>query len=468
MLQPDREAGGVLHAVAAPGRADAGFHRAQGFTVGVSGFKPGLHQRLPDRRQLFQSGAEKIDTLSAGNFAVQAVAFRNLPDGNQPVGSHFPCGHARHDGVCAVLLDVGEVAVVGILQRQVRRFQQILVPAGGEHRSHQRLADLASVPLSVAADKLVKGADMVDAHEVVNLLARVREVLADVLFHLHALLRKLELHHLLHQRGVFAGIAHQHAAEQRFAVVADHDFLVDLLRAVRPLVAQRSRGAPVGVAERGHVHAEQLELSAHIRAGEGFILSRQRGGGHARHLIAGRDKTEDFPLPQGAFADGQHVRIGGLAAVVNADPAAFADSQPAAARQRVLRTNARRKDHHVRFQLFAIGKAQHQPAVRGGDLRRGFIGVNADAQRLDFLAQHRRAVVVELDRHQVGRKLHHVGFQPELLQGIRRLQSEQAAANHHAAARARRMCSNVVQVVKGAVDKTARQIVARHGRNERV
>ena len=33
----------------------------------------------------------------------------------------------------------------------------------------------------------------------VNLLARVREVLADVLFHLHALLRQLELHHLLHQ-----------------------------------------------------------------------------------------------------------------------------------------------------------------------------------------------------------------------------------------------------------------------------
>ena len=94
--------------------------------------------------------------------------------------------------------------------------------------------------------------------------------------------------------------------------------------------------------------------------------------------------------------------------------------------------------------------------------------MNADAQRLNFLAQHHRAVVVELDRHQVRRKFHHVGFQPELLQGIRRLQPEQAAANHHAAARARRMRRNVVQVVKGAVDKTARQIVARHGRHERV
>ena len=53
--------------------------------------------------------------------------------------------------------------------------------------------------LTVAANELVKGADMVDAHEVVNLLTRVREVFADVLFHLHALRRQLELHHLLHQ-----------------------------------------------------------------------------------------------------------------------------------------------------------------------------------------------------------------------------------------------------------------------------
>ncbi len=216
--------------------------------------------------------------------------------------------------------------------------------------------------------------------------------------------------------------------------MADHDFLVDLLRAVRPLVAQRPWGAAVSVAERGHVHAQQLEFGAHIRAGEGFLLSRQRGGGHPRHLVAGRNQPEDFPFPQGAFTNGQHVRIGGLTAVVNADPAAFADSQPAAARQRVLRTNAGRKDHHVCFKLFAIGKAQHQPAVRGGDLRRCFTGMHTDAQRLDFLAQHRRAVVVELDRHQIGRKLHHVSFQPELLQGIRRLQPQQPAANHDTAA----------------------------------
>ena len=250
--------------------------------------------------------------------------------------------------------------------------------------------------------------------------------------------------------------------------MADHDFLVDLLRTVRPLVAQRPRRAPVSVAERGHVHAEQLELGAHIRAGKGFILTRQRGGGHPRHLITGRDQTEDFPLPQGAFADGQHVRIGGPAAVVNADPAALANSQPATARQRVLRTNTGRKDHHVRFQLFTIGKAQHQSTVRGGNLRRRSTGVNANAQRLDFPAQHRRAVVVELHRHQIGRKLNHVGFQPELLQGVRRFQPQQAAANHHAATRALCMRGNIIEIVEGAINKAARQIVARNRRDERI
>jgi hypothetical protein len=55
-----------------------------------------------------------------------------------------------------------------------------------------------------------------------------------------------------------------------------------------------------------------------------------------------------------------------------------------------------------------------------------------------------------------------------LLQGVRRFQPQQAAADHHAATRARRMRGNLVEIVEGAIDKTARQIVARHRRHERV
>ena len=194
--------------------------------------------------------------------------------------------------------------------------------------------------------------------------------------------------------------------------MADHNLFVDLLRPVRPLVAQRARRAPVGIAKRRHIHAQQLEFGTHICAGEALLLTRQHSGGHARHLVARCHQAKDFPLPQRAFPDGKHIRIGGPAAVVNADPAALADSQPAAARQRVLRPNTSREDHHVRFQLFTIGKAQHQPVVCGGNLRRRFTGVYPYTQRLNFPAQHCRTVAVELHRHQVRRKLHHVGFQP--------------------------------------------------------
>lgn len=74
----------------------------------MSGLKPGLHQRLPDFRQLLERGAKQVNTLPAGNFAVKAIAFRDLADGDQPVGGHFTRRHPRDDGVRSVLLNIGE------------------------------------------------------------------------------------------------------------------------------------------------------------------------------------------------------------------------------------------------------------------------------------------------------------------------------------------------------------------------
>ncbi len=115
--------------------------------------------------------------------------------------------------------------------------------------------------------------------------------------------------HHLHQRGVFAGIPHQHAAEQGFVVMADDNFFIDLLRAVGPLVAQCPRRTAMGIPKRGHVHAQQLKFGAHIRAGEGFLLTRQRGRRHACHLITRRHQAEDFTFPQRALPDGEDVLI---------------------------------------------------------------------------------------------------------------------------------------------------------------
>ncbi|CCJ75563.1 hypothetical protein BN135_627 [Cronobacter muytjensii 530] len=215
VLQFHREPGRVLDAIATPGRADARFYRAQRFAVGMAGFKARRHQLGPDSRELFKPRAEEVDALTAGDFAVEVITLRYLADGDKPVRRYFARRHARHDGIGAVFLNIGKVAIVSVLERQMRRFQQIFVPAGGEHRSHQRLADFAAVALTIAADELFKSADVVNARQVVDLLARVREVLADIFFDRHALLFELVLHHLFYQRAATA------AAGRRFGAAFD-------------------------------------------------------------------------------------------------------------------------------------------------------------------------------------------------------------------------------------------------------
>ncbi|CCJ84883.1 hypothetical protein BN133_1260 [Cronobacter dublinensis 582] len=58
--------------------------------------------------------------------------------------------------------------------------------------------------------------------------------------------------------------------------------------------------------------------------------------------------------------------------------------------------------------------------------------MHADVQRLDFLTQHRRPRRIELYRHQPGRELDHVRFQPQLFERVRRLQPQQPAADQMA------------------------------------
>ncbi|MND98740.1 hypothetical protein D3C80_911040 [compost metagenome] len=200
MLQRHGQARGILHAVAAPGRTDAGFDGTQRFPVGVPGLKSGFDHRLPDLRQLLQRCAKQVDALTAGNFTVQLIALGDLPDGDQPVSADFTGRHARNNRIRAVFLNIGKIAVVGVLERQMRRFEQIFIPARRQNRPNQRFADFAAMPLPVAGNQLFKGVDAIDAHQVVNFLTRVSEVFADILFHLHALRRQLELHHLFHQR----------------------------------------------------------------------------------------------------------------------------------------------------------------------------------------------------------------------------------------------------------------------------
>ena len=514
----------------------------------MAGFKPGVGQLAPDSRQLFQPRAKQVDALAAGHFAVELVTFGDLPDGDQSVRRHFPCRHPRHHRIAPVLLDIGEIAVVGILQRQVRRLQQVLVPAGGQHRGHQRFADIAAVPLAVAANQLLEGMDMVNPHQVVDLLARPREMFADVFFHFDALLRQLILHHLFHQRaaaaaagsrsgaafyrrhiprpivhrladiafadvmagadrravrqrrdaerlrrgslqrgqdqtlrtrrqrhavqhhlqqrGIVAGIPHQHAAKQGFAVLTDDDFFVNLLRTVGPLIALTARRAPLRIAKRGHVDPQQLQFGAHVGAAKAGVLSCEGGCGDPRHLIARRHQAVNFIIPQGAFAYRQHVRVRGAALAVDVNSPAFAHLQRAAAGQRVLRADPRREDHHVGPQRAAVGKVQPQAVGLAHDGGGRFAGMHPHAEGDDLLPEHRRPAVIQLDGHQVRGKLHHLRLQPQLFQGVGRLQPEQPAADNHPALRRGGMGGDTVEIVKSAVDKAPREIVTGDWRNK--
>lgn len=60
VLEPDGEADGVLHAVAAPGGSDAALDGAQRLTVSVSGFQTSRAQLGPDGRQLYRRGNREV------------------------------------------------------------------------------------------------------------------------------------------------------------------------------------------------------------------------------------------------------------------------------------------------------------------------------------------------------------------------------------------------------------------------
>ena len=145
---------------------------------------------------------------------------------------------------------------------------------------------------------------------------------------------------------------------------------------------------------------------------------------------------------------------------------AFAHLQHATAGQRVLRTDPRREDHHVGPQRAAVGKVQPQAVGLAHDGGGRFAGMHPHAEGDDLLPQHRRPAVIQLDGHQVRGKLHYVRVQPQLFQGVSRLQPEQAAADNHSGLRRGGMGGDTVEIVKSAVDKAPVEIVARDRRNK--
>src|SRR5690606_21666065 len=111
ILDADREADGVLHALATPGRADAALHGAQRLAVGVAALEASVDELLPDVGEVSDVGAEQIHALAARDLRVETEALGDLAEDDELVGGDLPSRHARHDGVQPLALDVREEAV---------------------------------------------------------------------------------------------------------------------------------------------------------------------------------------------------------------------------------------------------------------------------------------------------------------------------------------------------------------------
>ncbi len=204
VFQLDAEADAVAHAVAAPGAAHAGFRHTQRFGIGMTGFEARFNQLTPDFRQVVFLRTEQADTLGAGDFGVEVKFAGDAAHRHQTFRRDFTTGRAWDHRVGPVFLDVSQEVVVGVLQRSVLRLEHVLIPAGGQQRTDGRFTDFTPVALAMFLQQFVEGFDAFHADQVVQLLARVSEVLAQVVVHFDTLFRQFGVEHLGDQRDTAA------------------------------------------------------------------------------------------------------------------------------------------------------------------------------------------------------------------------------------------------------------------------
>ncbi|VFT73442.1 Uncharacterised protein [Klebsiella aerogenes] len=262
VFQFHAEADAVADPVAAPGATDAGFRHPQRFGVGVAGFEARFNQLTPDLRQVVFLRAKQADALGAGDFGVQIEFTRDTAHGDQPFRRDFAASGARDHRVGAIFLNVGKEVVVGVLQRRVLRFEDVLIPAGGQQRADGRLTDLAAITLTVFFQQFVEGFNAFHADQVEQLLAGVSEVFAQVVVDLDALFRQFGIEHLRHQRDTTpaAGSGFGFRFQRRDGVAAfvdggDQVAFTDVkagadLRAVRQFIDADRRLAAAGVGRK--------------------------------------------------------------------------------------------------------------------------------------------------------------------------------------------------------------------------
>src|SRR5690606_12254960 len=176
VFQPNGHSYGVLHAIATPRAAHAALHRTQRFAVGVPRLESRGDELFPDRGEVVDPRAEQVHALSTGDLRIEVVLLRDDAERDELVRRDLPAGHARHDRIEALALDVGEETVVGVLEIVVPNDE--VVDHARQDRGDRRLADLATVTLAVSSEHLFERAVALDLDDLEQLLTRKGEVLA--------------------------------------------------------------------------------------------------------------------------------------------------------------------------------------------------------------------------------------------------------------------------------------------------
>ena len=152
--------------------------------------------------------------------------------------------------------------------------------------------------------------------------------------------------------------------------------------------------------------------------------------------------------------------------IVDDDAAALGDGEITVTAEGILRANAGGEDHHIHFQLAAVGKGEavfRLLAAMHQDLAGALAGVHLHAHGFNLAAQQLAALTVELLGHQYRSKLHHMGLETQRLEGAGGFEAKQTAPDHHPALAAPGGAANGFQILDGAIDEALVVLAALEG-----
>lgn len=120
----------------------------------------------------------EVHALSTCDFSIQTVFLRDRGNDGQLVRGDLTGRNSGHDAVETTALDVGEIAVIGILKRGQAWVEDMLVPETGEDARDRGLANLAAALGSGMMAVVLERLELLDLADRKKLGAAVLEVRA--------------------------------------------------------------------------------------------------------------------------------------------------------------------------------------------------------------------------------------------------------------------------------------------------